>query len=522
MNYLELVLMNGNMITMNVDNPKSEAVGMTQGKIRAVGTNEEIGAMAGEGTEIIDLDGKIVLPGFIDCHTHFLQMGISLSYLDLRGTSSIDEVLEKIRERTKDAEKGAWIVGYQWDESKWKERRYITRFDLDKAAPDNPVVLRRMDGHLWVVNTKGLEVAGIPEGQAGVEKDSSTGEATGLLRWGSKSFVAKCLTPGRTEMMNGLKLAVNKALKYGVTSVHEWGTNIPLFREAAASGDLLTRVYMGVGEDIFSGGKVGNDSLDELREIETSAESGHGMLKLGPAKMFADGSIGARTAALSEPYNDDPDTSGQLAATADALRKRIGRVHAAGAQVAVHAIGDRGIKTLLDAFESVLEESPRNDHRHRIEHAEILNDELMDRVKKLDIILSVQPNFIGEWGGPGELYEKRLGARYRSLNPLRAIMDRGIPMAFGSDCMPFDPMYGIWSAVRNPIQESRIPLHEAIYCYTQGAAYASFEEDVKGSIEVGKLADLVVLSSTNMPEDQIKDIPVEMTIVGGRVVYVSK
>ena len=510
MDRLDLILINGKVITMDPDSPEAEAVAIAQGKIRAVGDDEEVRAMAdARHSKIINLNGKVVLPGFIDCHTHFLQMGISLSYVDLRGLSSIGEVLEKLRERAKDTEKGAWIVGCRWDESKWKERRYITRSDLDEVTPDNPVMLKRMDGHLWVVNTRGLEAAGIPEGEAGLEKDPATGEPTGLLRWGAKNFVGRCIAPGRTEMMLGLKLAVDEALRCGVTSVNEWSANISLFREAAASGDLPVRVYMGVTYD----------SLDALEKLGLSTGFGNDLLKLGPVKMFADGSIGARTAALFEPYNDAPSTSGQLAATPDDLREKISGVHAAGAQVAVHAIGDRGIKTLLDALESVLEEHPRDNHRHRIEHAELLNDELMDQIQELGVVLSVQPNFIGEWGGPGELYERRVGARYRRMNPLRELMDRGIPMAFGSDCMPFGPMYGIWSAANNPVQESRLSLRKAIYCYTLGAAYASFEEDAKGSIEVGKLADLVVLPSTDLPEDRIKDIPVEMTIIGGRVAY---
>ncbi len=517
MNCLDTILVNGKVITMDADNPEAEAVSVAQGKIRAVGSDDKIRATASEGTEIIDLNGRIVLPGFIDCHTHFLQMGISLSYVDLRGLSSIDDVLEKLRERARETEKGAWIVGCRWDESKWKERRYITRFDLDEVTPDNPVMLRRMDGHLWVVNTRGLEAAGIPDKDPGMEKDPSTGEPTGLLRWGAKSFVAKCLTPGPTEMMNGLKLSVKEALKYGVTSVNEFVANIPFYQEAAASGVLLMRIYMGMGEDVFSGMKRTDSDLEASIQ---SFESGSDLLTLGPVKMFADGSIGARTAALLEPYSDDPSTSGQLAAEPEALRERISKVHSAGTQVAVHAIGDRGIKTLLDAYESSMKEHPRSDHRHRIEHAELLNDELMDQIQELGLVLSMQPNFIGEWGGPGELYEERLGSRYRTANPLREIIDRGIPMAFGSDCMPFDPMYGIWSAVNNPIQESRISLNEAIYCYTLGAAYASFEEDIKGSIQAGKLADLIVLSSTDLPEKRIKDIPVEMTIVGGRVVYI--
>lgn len=512
MSFQSLILLNGNIITMDDDNPKAEAIAVAQGKILKVGNNSDIRSIESEVTETIDLNGKIVLPGFIDCHTHFLQMGISLSYLDLRGTSSIDEALEKLKERVRNVEKGSWIIGNRWDESKWQERRYINRFDIDKVVPNNPVMLKRMDGHLWVINTKGFEAAKVPMDDPGVEKDRSTGEPTGLLRWGAKNFVGRCIVPDRTEMLHGLKLASDEALRCGVTTVNEFVANIQLFNDAVNSGNLEMRVYMGLGEDVFSG-------LSQDDQGTNSVDIKSNLLKLGPVKMFADGSIGARTAAIFEPYNDDPDTSGQLATTPEDLRERIGQVHSSGGQVAVHAIGDRGIKTLLDTFENVLEKHPRENHRHRIEHAEILNDELMKQVQELDIVLSVQPNFIGEWGGPGELYERRLGSRYKSLNPLRAILDRDIPMAFGSDCMPFGPMYGIWSAINNPIKESRISLNEAIYCYTLGAAYACFEEDIKGSIEAGKLADMVVLSSTDMPEDHIKDIPIEMTIVDGRVAY---
>jgi hypothetical protein len=520
-NHADLIFLNGNVITVDADNLEAEAVAISGDKILAVGSNEEISVLKVENTQIIDLKGQILLPGFIDCHTHFLQMGISLSYLDLRGTSSIDDVLDRIRERAKETKEGEWIVCHRWDESKWKEKRYITRFDIDKITSDNPIMLKRMDGHLWVVNTRGLECAGISPDQLGVEKEPSTGELTGLLRWGAKNAVAKCLTLSRDQMTDSLKLAVDEALKHGVTTVHEFVADIPLYQAAASSSHLLVRIYMGVGEDIFSGGEMLKSLSPDLREIET-AEFGSKLLRLGPVKMFADGSIGARTAALFEPYNDDPSTSGQLATTPDNLKERISKTHAVGAQLAVHAIGDRGIETLLNAFEYAMKENPRKNHRHRIEHAEMLNDDLMDRIKELDLVLSVQPNFIGEWGGPGELYEKRLGDRYRNLNPFRAILDRDISMAFGSDCMPFSPIYGIWSAVNNPVEENRISLNEAIYCYTLGAAYSSFEENLKGSVKTGKLADLVILASNSLTEDGLNDIKVKMTMVGGKIVYTAK
>ena len=504
MKFSDLIIENGNIITMDAKKPKASAVAIAEDRIIAVG-DDEAWATARDGTRYIDLKGKVVLPGFIDCHTHFLQMGISLAYLDLRGTSSIDEVLEKLKNRAGETEKGKWIIGCRWDESKWEERRYITRHDIDKAIPDNPVVLRRMDGHLWVVNTKGLEAANIPRDHIGLERDSA-GEITGLLRWGAKNYISQCISPSQKEMMNGLKLAVNEALKNGVTSVNELSGNFRLYREAADSGELKVRVYHGMGYD----------SLDALRKLGLATGFGNDLLKFGPVKMFMDGSIGARTAALFEPYNDDHSTNGQLACSQDRIYEQIKSVHANGSQVAIHAIGDKGIKTILDAIEKA---NLQGDHRYRIEHAELLNDDLLDQSKKLNIILSIQPNFIGEWGGPGELYEARLGNRYKMMNPLRAIVDRKISIAFGSDCMPFGPLYGIWSAVNNPINENRISLHEAIYGYTLGAAYASFEESLKGSIEPGKLADLAVLSSTEIPEEGIKDISIEMTIVGGKVEY---
>jgi len=504
MKFSDLIIENGNIITMDSRKPRANAVAIAQDRIIAVG-DDEVWETARDGTRYIDLKGKIVLPGFIDCHTHFMQMGVSLAYLDLRGTSSIEEVLRKIKGRVEEAKKGEWIVGSRWDESKWEERRYITRYDIDKVTPNNPVVLRRMDGHLWVTNTRGLEAAGIPKDHPGLERES-TGEPTGLLRWGAKDYVAQCISPDKREMMKGLKLAVDEALKDGVSSVNELSGDFRIYREAADSGHLKIRIYHGAGYG----------SLDALKKIGLGTGFGNDILKIGPVKMFMDGSIGARTAALFGPYTDDQSTSGQLTCTQDDMQNQIKSVHESGSQFAAHAIGDRGIKTLLDAMEKA---NLKGKYRHRIEHAELMSEELLDQVKKLDVVLSVQPNFIGEWGGTGELYEKRLGQRYKMMNPLKAIIEREIPMAFGSDCMPFGPLYGIWSAVNNPVTENRISIQEAIYAYTLGAAYASFEEEIKGSIEPGKMADMVVLSSNDLPEEKIKDISIEMTIVGGKVLY---
>jgi len=243
--------------------------------------------------------------------------------------------------------------------------------------------------------------------------------------------------------------------------------------------------------------------------------------------MYIDGSIGARTAVFFEPYADDPSTSGIFTTQPKDLRQRVLTSHRLGMQVAIHAIGDRGIEEALNAIEAALDEEPRNDHRHRIEHCEVLTENQILRIKRLGVVASMQPNFAGEWGQPGGMYEQRLGPeRLRRSNPYRRMLDEGIKVAFGSDCgycppWPFNPIYGLWSAVNHPIEESRITLEKAIKCYTLDAAYASFEEDLKGSIEPGKLADITLLSEdlTSMPPEKIGEARVDLTMVDGNILW---
>ena len=471
--------------------------------------------------EVIDAKGKTVIPGFIDSHTHFLGMGLrTLTTLDLSGTRSISETVQLVKTRLAEMPRGSWLRGRGWDESKWVERRYITRKDLDPISRDNPVVLTRVCGHLVTVNKRALDLANVtsetpdpPGGQ--IDKDPVTAEPTGVLR-DARGLVYRIMPPTTREMsLNGLHKACEIALSLGCTSTHEAGTDargFSTYQTAWDEGQLSVRVYA----------MPRRMNIKVFEDLGIRTGFGNEFIKIGPVKLIIDGSLGAHTAALYEPYADDPTTSGIFTIQPERLREMTLEAHRLGMQVAIHAIGDRGIEEALDAIEAALDEEPREDHRHRIEHCEILTGSQIDRIKRLGIIASMQPNFVGEWSQPGGMYEERLGAdRLRLNNPFRRLLDEGVKVAFGSDCMPFNPIYGLWSAVNHPIKGSEISLEEAVRCYTFEGAYASFEENLKGSIEPGKLADITILSEdlTSIPPEKIRDVKVEMTMVGGRLLY---
>jgi hypothetical protein len=470
-----------------------------------------------------------VILGFIDAHTHFILMGVrSLTTLDLSGTRSIAEVVEHVGARLAKLPEGTWLTGHGWDESGWPEKRYPNKKDLDPVSPDNPVVLTPYYGHMVSVNTRALELARIdgdttdpPGGE--VDKDPATGEPTGILRDGVIGLIDAVRPPTtKEESLKGLQKACEIALSWGCTSVHELGvgaTELSTYQTALEEGLLRVRAY------VMPTARVDERMIEALEALGLRTGFGDEFLRIGSAKMYIDGSMGARTAVFSEPYADDPQTTGLFAITPEELRKRVSRAHRAGLQVAIHSIGDRAIEESLDAIEAALEEHPRKNHRHRIEHCEVLRGDQIPRIRALGVVPSMQPNFAGEWGQPGGMYEQRLGPeRLRHINPYRSLLDEGIRIAFGSDCgycppWPFNPVYGLWAAVNNPIEESRITLEEAVRCYTLEAAYASFEEGIKGSIEPGKLADVAILSEdlTSIPPKDIRDVRVDLTMIDGRV-----
>ena len=516
----DLALINGNIITINPSRPQAQAVAIKNSRIIKVGENAEIESLIKKSTKVVDLNGKTVVPGLIDTHIHMAGFGKTLTEIGLRGVQSIKEMQDKLKKRVEKTEEEEWILGRGWDQDRLKEKRYPTRWDLDKVSPNNPVVFTRVCGHVCAVNTRALEKAGIttettPPLGGEIDKNPETGEPTGILRENAMDLVHD-VKPGISEhqLMKACRLACQKAVEAGLTSVH-WivnsETEIHVIQKLRAQKKLPLRVYLLI--------PVG--FLDHLIGLGVSTGFGDHMVRIGGVKIFADGSLGARTAALHATYSDDPSTKGMMLYREEKLEELIMKAHRAGLQLAIHAIGDQVVDVVLTALEKTLKEIPREDHRHRIEHASVLSQRLISRMKKLGVIASVQPHFVVSdfW------VADRLGPkRARWTYPFKTLIQEGVLTVGGSDCPvePINPLLGIWAAAsRESFPEERISVDNALRMYTIDAAFASFEEDAKGSIEAGKLADLVVLSRDprRVPPDEIKDIVVEMTFVGGRMVH---
>ena len=515
--YATLVLLNGKVYTFIHKKPTAQAVAIFDEKIVYVGENSEASKLVGSKTKVIDLEGKTVLPGFTDCHVHMAGFGRSLSALRLRNVTSITQLKELVREKSQQLLPGAWILGGGWDQEKFGEKRLPTRWDLDEAAPNNPVVLFRVCTHICVANTEALEKAEIgrdtvapPGGE--IDRDPSTGELTGIIREKALDLIFEAFPKAsEEEIFQVCLVACRKAVEAGLTGVH-WIVESPVemrvIQKMRREGKLPLRVYLLVPAEFL-------ENLEGLGLVQGFGDS---MVKIGGLKILLDGSLGAQTAALYEPYNDAPETSGMLTYSQEDFEMLVFNAHKAGLQLAVHAIGDKAMDIALKAFEKALQKIPNVNHRHRIEHASVLNEELIRRMKSLGVIASVQPHFIVSdfW------VEDRLGKkRARWVYPFKSLMEAGVVVCGGSDCPvePISPLLGIWAAVvKQPNSEERLTVEEAIRLYTVNAAHANFEENLKGTIEEGKLADMIVLSDDpfKIGPEKIRDITVLMTIVGGR------
>ncbi len=518
--WADTVLMNGNVLTMNPSQRDAQAIAVKDKKIIAVGTNPQIESWVGKNTKIIDLLGRTVLPGFIDTHVHVAGLGRTLSSINLRDTDSIKELQKRLEEHVLKTPKKTWITGRGWDQDRFIEKRHPTRWDLDEFSQRNPVVLVRVCGHMCVVNSKSLEIADItartvPPFGGQIDKDVATGEPTGILRENAMDLVWKVMPPpSDEELMDACSQACQKAVEAGLTSIH-WivgsSSEMSVIQKLRAQDRLPLRVYILVPVEL----------LDELTGLGLCTSFGDDRVRIGSVKILADGSLGAHTAALREPYNDEPSTKGMMLYSQGELNAVITKAHKADLQLAIHAIGDQTIDVVLSAFEKALAEVPRRDHRHRIEHASVLDDELINRMRRDGVIASVQPHFTVSdfW------VVDRVGpTRARGVYPFKSLIEHGLMVTGGSDCPvePIDPMFGVCAAVsRESFPEERLSVDEALSLYTTNAAFTSFEEEIKGSIETGKLADLVILSHDphEVSPRNIKDIEVEMTIVGGKAVY---
>jgi len=515
---VDLILSGANVVTLDPAKPRAQAVAISNGKIVDVGADQQILSYATDETKIIDLNGLTVVPGLIDCHVHMLDFGQSLRQLDLRYVGSVKEMQSKLNDYARSQRHG-WILGRGWDQDRFDEKRYPNRWDLDAALNDRPVFLTRVCGHIGVVNSKALELAGINREMSlsnrQIDRDRETGELTGILREESLELVHRVIPKlSPEEIEESCLLACQRAVEAGLTSVN-WIVSsteeLRAIQKLDQKGQLPIRVYIGFPVEL----------LNHLAGLGLLTGFGSNKVKIGFIKVLADGSLGGHTAALNQPYSDQPDTRGIMLYTQRKLNKIVHDAHRAGLQIAVHAIGDRALGAAIKAFRRVFEKSPRNDSRHRIEHCSVLNPTLIKDLSSMGIIASVQPHFIVSdfW------VAKRVGKeRARWVYPFQSLTHERITVAAGSDCPvePIDPLLGIWAAVtRTDSYDENVTAEEALRMYTLNAAYASFEENRKGSIEAGKLADFTVLSEDpcSISPEKIKDIAVEMVIIDGRIVY---
>ncbi len=514
-----LALLNAHVMTLNQKQPRAEAVAIQDNRIAAVGSNRDIRKHIDTKTRVIDVKEKTIIPGLVDCHIHMKGFGNLLQTLDLRDAKSISEIQLKIREYAHQNPEKEWIRGGRWDQEKFREQRFPTRQDLDSATDGKPAFLIRVCGHVGAANSEALKRGGVTRKTqvtgGKIDLDPSTGEPTGILRENALDLIRQAIPePTPQQLQQTCLLASQKAVEAGLTGVH-WLTSSPeeirAIQKLHFQGKLPLRVYLGIPAEL----------LEEITSLGLLTGFGNPMIKIGFIKIFADGSLGGRTAALKQPYTDRPEIKGMMLYTEEQLNKLVLQAHRAGLQLAVHAIGDHAIETVLKAFEKALEEYPREDHRHRIEHCSLLNPQLIKRMKRLQLIASVQPHFaISDFW-----VSERLGKeRARWVYPFKTLIKEGLTVVSGSDCPvePIDPLLNIWAAAtREYPPEERLTAKKALETYTSKAVYASFDEDQKGTIEPGKLADLTLLSKDllNIPPEEIRKTEVEMTIVDGKIVY---
>jgi len=538
----KLAFIHGNVVTMDEKCPRAQAILVIQDKIIKVGSDAEITRLIDEDTEEIDLEGRTLVPGFIDCHAHPMIFGQLLMAVDCRTPpmNSIKEMMEIIRKTAKEKSAREWIQGWGYDEFKLSENRHPTKWDLDAVAPNNPVIIGRMCGHISTVNSLALELAGISKelkdhmgGQ--IDREPETNEPTGVLRGSARDPVWKRIpSPNIEQLRNGINRAAEQFLARGVTSVSDAGVNAQL--GSSQHNTMIMKAYQRAiwqdGMPLRVNLMMSVSVLKELAALGLSTGFGNERLRIGAIKMFADGGSSSRTAAISEPFVDAPDNTGIMYTSPDELCTHILAAHRAGFQVGVHAVGDRAISAVLNAIEAALKQIPKGDHRHRIEHCGVTNPTIISRLKELKVIPVSQPIFLY---GEGESYRAGLGdTRMEWTYPLKSFIENGIMISISSDCPAtsgselISPLLGIYMAVtRNtdagqeigPTQ--KIEVEDALRAYTLNSAYATFEDRIKGSIEPGKLADFAILSNNpfTISKPEIKDITVEMTIVGGKIVY---
>ena len=523
----DLIVKNANIITVDKQNPIAESFAVKNGRFISIGTDNDMEMLSTRTTKIIDLEGMTVIPGFIDGHIHVLSSGtmhVMAADCDHR---SIKDIVKILRARVEETKSYGWIQGFKFDDTKTVENRFLTRKDLDLVSKELPVFVTHRAGHVYFLNSKALELTGYteesvdpPGGRLG--RDSASGRLNGVIYERAVEPVMKILpTVTTNDRRSGLKLIGQMLSESGLTSVHDAAVSadeLSVYQESLDRDELTLRVYTLMKREHFH----------NLKSSGIRSGFGNNRLKIGGIKMVADGAIAARTAHISGSYcNSEDNHSGIQAMDKEEMEEAVAEIHKSGFQVCIHANGDMAIDMVLSAYEKALKRHPRNNPRHRIEHCTLVNPQLLQRMRKTGTLATPFCTYVYYHGEKMKYYGND---RLEWMFAQKSFMDYGVISTGATDYPPgpFEPLLGIQSCVtRTDINgqvwggSQKISVSDALKIYTLNGAYASFEENDKGSIEPGKLADFVVLAKdpTQTDELEIKDIPIIRTVVGGKVTY---
>lgn len=528
----DLVVTNANIQTIDSKRPTARSLAVVGDRIVAIGSDADTKPLIGPKTRVIDAKGRLIIPGFNDAHVHFLETGQQLSSVDLRDAKTPQEFVERIKNFAAKLPKGRWILGGKWDHENWTPNNLPTAAMIDAVTPDNPVFIDRLDGHMALANSLAMRLAKVDRNTKDVAGGEivrdRAGNPTGVFKDAAMSYVGNAIpNPSFEEKLEAAQAASDHAASLGVTSVQDMsaGTDVGVYQELLRRGTLKTRIYA-------------CSVLNDYKRWENTGVRfafGDAMLRVGCLKGYADGSLGSTTAWFFDPYLDAPDSRGLAMADVETtMAQTIVNADKAGLQVNIHAIGDRGNATILDHFLNAEKVNGPRDRRFRIEHAQHLRQEDIKRFGSQKVVASMQPFHViddGRWAWK-RLDEKRIKGTYA----FRTLLDTGGVLAFGSDSpvAPLSPIWGVYAAVtrrtlddKNPngwVPEQKISVLETVRAFTWGSAYAEFQDNAKGTLEPGKLADFVILSDDIFTIDPVKirDSKVLMTIVNGKVVFEGK
>jgi predicted amidohydrolase YtcJ len=528
----DLIIRNAKVWTVDKEHPTAQAVAVLADRIAAVGSNADVEAWHGAHTHTIDASGKLLLPGFNDSHVHFVDGGLSLDSVQLNDATSAAEFARRIGEQASKTPKGEWVTSGDWDETKWTPAAMPTKELIDPLTPDTPVFVSRYDGHMALANSVTLRLAGVtaktPDPPGGVVVRDAQGNPTGALKDAAMDYVYKIAPPlSHDARLRAIKRALAHAASLGVTSVQHMNpeyADIAVYAELLEREELTARIY---AAPLITG-------VDDQVKIGVRHAFGGPSLRIGALKAYADGSLGSSTAYFFEPFSNQPNNHGLLSDEMhpiSLMRDRMMKADASGLQLCTHAIGDQGISTILDLYSEIVKAHGESDRRFRIEHAQHMAARDFDRFAQLHVIASMQPYHAiddGRWA------EERIGHdRSSRTYAFRTFLNHGVRLAFGTDwnVAPLNPMFGLYAAVtratldgKNPngwFPEQKLTVAEAVEAYTMGSAYAEFQEEEKGSITPGKLADMVLLSDDVFTIDPVKirEVRILTTWVGGKIVW---